>query len=187
MALHGLTYQQFLSQQEDEVKLMKQFLRVDEQGYYIEPVILELVKDDEGNEVYPVDDYMVGIPFENGMYKPRWTGTEWIDEITQEELDEGRILTEKQRLKEFLEGPPSNERLGYLIIDSDIDNLTQENKSVRLGNSLIDNDIQNIILEKENLLLKEQNLMLGNKIIDMDLELLDIKNKVDAEGENPND
>lgn len=100
---------------------MKQFLKIDTQGYYIEPVILMPIFNLEGVDYYFPEDYiehilkeeqpedlteflkdysflpkmncktpkefMIETPFTDGMYKPRWTGTEWVDEITQEELD----------------------------------------------------------------------------------------------------
>lgn len=58
---------------------MKQVIRVDENGFYVEPV---LIQDDA--EI-PAD--CVETPFIDGMYKPKWTGEEWIEGATQEEID----------------------------------------------------------------------------------------------------
>src|SRR5699024_4666753 len=39
---------------------------------------------------------MIETPFTDGMYKPRWNGSEWVDEITEEELDKKRQEAEAQ-------------------------------------------------------------------------------------------
>lgn len=65
---------------------MKQFLKIDEEGYYIEPVILmpEIVN---GDPVYDASEYLIEERYTEPLYKPKWTGTEWVEGITQEELD----------------------------------------------------------------------------------------------------
>ena len=148
---------------------MKQFLKIDEEGYYIEPVLLSPIITLEGTPIYFPEDYiehvleeeqpedlqeflkdynlpkhncktpkerMIEIPFTDGMYKPRWTGTEWIDEITQEELDEMQREADAQpRMMSFeamsmkLEHTEKvvNELIKQFVL---ADNLTDEQKGI---------------------------------------------------------
>ena len=59
-----------------------QVVRIDKNGYFIEDVIL---KDEE--EI-PANCIETLVPTKTqGFYKPKWTGTEWIESLTQEEID----------------------------------------------------------------------------------------------------
>ena len=168
---------------------MKQFLKIDTQGYYIEPVILQpLFTGEDGNEYYFPEDYieqiikpapeesieiteefieenrlpelncrtpkkyMIDIPFTDGMYKPRWTGTEWIDEITQEELDERKLQAKLEREREMLENPT---------------------EQMLLGRQMADVELDNIVLEQQVELLKQQNALLANLMVDMELKMIE--------------
>lgn len=57
--------------------------RIDREGYFLEDVILQ-----EGEEM-PVD-CIEGRPntTERGFYRPRWTGTEWVEDMSREKIDE---------------------------------------------------------------------------------------------------
>ena len=169
---------------------MKQFLRVDEQGYYIEPVALQpITVDEEGNKYYFPEDYAVdilklekpieiseefikdyGLPeancrfpkeslveelFPDGMYKPRWNGTEWVDEMTQEELDNKIQQARIDREREFLENPT---------------------EQMILGREVMETELQNLLLEQQIDLLSQQNALLANLVIDMELHMLEGEN-----------
>ena len=171
---------------------MKQFLKIDENGYYIEPVILMPIFNLEEVDYYFPEDYiehileeeqpedlqeflkdynflpkmncetpkdrMIETPFTDGMYKPRWNGTEWIDEITQEELDarqeeadaQQRVMTfEAMSMKLEHTEKVVNEFIKQFIL---ADNLTDEQKGVitsqyrkiGVGDTVYPNEIVNI-------------------------------------------
>ena len=148
---------------------MKQFYKIDDEGYYIEPVILRpIIEVDEDLIVYFPEEFalhilgelevpeitdefieeynlpkancktpkerLIDTPLADGMYKPRWTGTEWIDEITEEELDAMREEADAQpRMMSFeamsmkLEHTEKvvNELIKQFVL---ADNLTDEQK-----------------------------------------------------------
>ena len=149
---------------------MKQFYRIDEEGYFVEPIILRPIISIDDTEYYfpeefalhilgllevpEIDDAfleeymipkmngrtpmerMIDIPFTDGMYKPRWNGTEWVDEITDEELDEMREEADAQpRMMSFqamsmkLEHTEKvvNELIKQFVL---ADNLTDEQKEI---------------------------------------------------------
>ncbi len=58
---------------------MRQLYRINENGYYIEPVILKKDK-------HIPDDCIVERP-PNGLYRAKWTGAEWIEDMTEEEIN----------------------------------------------------------------------------------------------------
>lgn len=169
---------------------MKQFLKIDEQGFYLEPVLLRPIISVEDDDYYFPEEFalhilgeeheitdkfieeydlpklncetpksfMIETPFTGGMYKPRWIGTEWIDEITQEELDAMREEADAQpRMMSFaamsmkLEQTEKvmNELIKQFIL---ADNLTDEQKElissqyrvIALGDTVYPNEVVNI-------------------------------------------
>lgn len=57
---------------------MKQVYKIDETGFFREPVIV--------NENEMPDD-CVPEKWKTPLYKPKWNGTEWIEGLTQAEID----------------------------------------------------------------------------------------------------
>jgi hypothetical protein len=71
---------------------MRQVFRIDENGFYVEPVLLE--KDQE-----VPNDCSEAIPLE-GLYKAKFVNGEWVEGLTQEELDTLKnILPEPEPLE----------------------------------------------------------------------------------------
>lgn len=50
--------------------------RIDENGFFLEDVLTEETGPD-----------LIEVPAPGGLYKPRWTGTDWVEGLTQEEID----------------------------------------------------------------------------------------------------
>jgi hypothetical protein len=57
---------------------LKQVYKIDNVGFYIEPVIIE------GEE----QEGLISFPIPEGLYKPKWNGEEWEEGLTQEEIEE---------------------------------------------------------------------------------------------------
>lgn len=58
---------------------MKKVIKVDKNGLFVEDVI---IKEDEK---VPID--CIEYPCQNGFYTPKWTGTEWVEGLSQNEID----------------------------------------------------------------------------------------------------
>jgi len=58
---------------------MRKVLKIDSNGFYIEDVILQ------DSKAIPSDCIEIICP--DGFYKPKWNGTEWIEGLTQVEID----------------------------------------------------------------------------------------------------
>lgn len=82
-----------------------QVYRINENGVYIEPVVLR-----KGQEI--PSDCIALIP-PNGLYRAKWTGTEWMEDMSQEEIDE---LNNQPREKTQLE--ILQETVDMLVLDS---------------------------------------------------------------------
>lgn len=67
---------------------MKLYRRIDDEGCFIEDVLLEEVPytyNEEFNKVY--DEHYIEKEVPQGFYKPKWNGTEWKEGISQEEIE----------------------------------------------------------------------------------------------------
>jgi hypothetical protein len=73
---------------------MRKVLRIDSNGFYIEDVILQ------DGKVTPTDCIEIICP--DGFYKPKWNGTEWIEGLTQAEIDAIKNVVMPPTLEEQL-------------------------------------------------------------------------------------
>lgn len=64
--------------------------RIDENGYYVEPM--------EATDETTLTDDLVTIAPPNGLYRAKWTGTEWVEDMTQKEIDELNKPTAEQEI-----------------------------------------------------------------------------------------
>lgn len=60
---------------------MYQVSRIDEDGYFLEPVVVE-----EG--VVLVDEDIVAVPVPEGFHRPQWDGEAWIEGMSSEDIEE---------------------------------------------------------------------------------------------------
>lgn len=71
---------------------MIKLLKIDENGMFIEDVIVKEIptvthEDEEGNLTLIPDPQFIQTPCEGGFYKPKWNGTEWVEGLSQAEID----------------------------------------------------------------------------------------------------
>ncbi|MBS4200274.1 hypothetical protein KHA93_11595 [Bacillus sp. FJAT-49732] len=75
---------------------MKQVYKINSEGFYIEPVIID-------EDVEETPENCVELAPSDGMYRPKWTGTEWIEDMSQEEIEAlknaPKPLTEVEQLR----------------------------------------------------------------------------------------
>jgi hypothetical protein len=76
--------------------------QVDENGFPTTSVVVYF--DDEDNLLTEVDKDVIKVIIPQELYRPRWNGSEWIEDMTQEEIDElykpqPKELTEIEKLK----------------------------------------------------------------------------------------
>lgn len=59
---------------------MKKVIKIDNSGLFIEDVLLY------DNDFIP--DNCIITPCPDGFYRPKWDGKQWIEDLTQDEIDE---------------------------------------------------------------------------------------------------
>ena len=64
------------------------YKKIDENGLFIEDVILEEHPMIEQNGEMILDPYYVSEPVPQGFYHPKWNGTSWVEGLSEEEIDE---------------------------------------------------------------------------------------------------
>ena len=81
--------------------------KVDEQGLFIEDVIVKEYPLIEVDGEMVKDESFVSEPSQGGLYKPKWTGEEWIEGMTQVEIDTLKDVvqpqTEIEKLQEVVD------------------------------------------------------------------------------------
>lgn len=77
---------------------MKKVLKIDPNGYFLEDVLLE------DTEITPID--CVEVLCADGLYKPRFVDGEWVEGLTQLEMDVIKART--------LQKPTESERLAAI-------------------------------------------------------------------------
>ena len=90
--------------------------KVDEQGLFIEDVIVKEYPLIEVDGEMVKDESFVSAPSQGGLYKPKWTGTEWIEGMAQTEIDTLKDVvqpkTEIEKLQEVVDRLLLNDLMG---------------------------------------------------------------------------
>jgi len=122
------------------------YYRFDKDGYYIEPVAVEYF--DESNETIPDD--ITNIRPADGLYRAKWTGSEWIEtgEPQENEVENENEVGQNLSLDEKVE------QLEILVADL-------YSKSVQNGIISL-NEVPDVIAENVNR--KSQDLNKTNNI-----------------------
>lgn len=66
--------------------MLKQVYEINEYGYPKEIYVKDF--DEEGNCTEELAEDIITVDSPNGLYRAKWTGTEWIEGLSQEEIDE---------------------------------------------------------------------------------------------------
>lgn len=97
-------------------------LKIDEQGFFIEDVIVNeipMISDEEGNQI--PDPQYIQTTAQGGFYRPKWDGEKWVEGKTQAEIDE-IINTPKEPTKdEIIEQLLDNTETKVITIEETID------------------------------------------------------------------
>ncbi|MEK5175078.1 hypothetical protein NST63_17925 [Heyndrickxia sp. FSL W8-0496] len=65
--------------------MFKQVYRLDSKNFLVETLVVEF--DKEGNPIDKLESNIIITSPPHQIYKPKWTGTEWVEGATQEEID----------------------------------------------------------------------------------------------------
>lgn len=90
--------------------MYRQVYEINENGYLKNVHMVKFDDDDdddkEGNSIEELAENIVIMPPPNGLYRAKWTGIEWIEDMSQEEIDElnnhPRIPTDTEILMDYI-------------------------------------------------------------------------------------
>jgi len=97
--------------------------RIDQDGLYIEPVLLSLEYDEEGNELpTEVPEDCIADPVPEGFYHPKWDGKAWVEGLTKVQIDEMKnhsiqITPEDQEIKMIKKRLDETENATMVLMD----------------------------------------------------------------------
>lgn len=109
---------------------MKQYVRVDENGLFLEPVLFR-----DGDEI-PEDVVTAEVP--EGLYLPKWDGEQWIEGRTPQEIDD--ILNAPVT-------PTDTDILGQQLVQREIEIMQLQGENAMLGLTLVDLELRLMTLE----------------------------------------
>lgn len=89
------------------------YRKIDKNGYFVEDVILKEIPLLENGDFDP--HYISTAPI--GLYKPKWNGKEWVEALTQKEID---ILKIPQRMQEIKSKLQELDIKTYKYIDGEL-------------------------------------------------------------------
>lgn len=109
---------------------MKQAIRIDSHGYFIEDVLVE----DEFESTREI----ITDPCENGFYKPMWNGNGWEEGLSEQEIEE--IQNQPSLLSEL-------DIIGMQLVQRELESLEIRSENNMLGEQLVAIDLRLLSLE----------------------------------------
>lgn len=79
--------------------MKRQVYEIDEKGYIKNTYAAKV--DINGALIEVLEGNIVTYSPEQGMCRPKWTGTKWIEDMTQEEIDELKKQSEEPSFEDF--------------------------------------------------------------------------------------
>jgi len=98
---------------------MIKVMRVDQDGLFIEDVLLEdLAYEISGDTIQVNDEMLIVVAVPEGMYLPKWDGESWVEGMSQEEIDAIRnVVVEKTEVEVLREEQRSmQDALDFLLM-----------------------------------------------------------------------
>lgn len=79
--------------------MLREVFEIDQNGYITEKYVVEF--DEEGNCLEELAENIVVTSPPDGLYRAKWTGNEWIEDMTQEEINALNQLTAEQEIAQL--------------------------------------------------------------------------------------
>ncbi|TQR31987.1 hypothetical protein [Brevibacillus brevis] len=105
-----------------------QAYRIDVNGFFVEPVLISV---DLPPEQIPED--IVKERPTDGLFKAKWTGDQWEEGLTQQEID---------AIKNPLQPQPEPEIMGRQLVEKELQILQLQNENKVLGQSIVNLELR---------------------------------------------
>lgn len=70
--------------------MKKQVYEIDDNGFVVEIYVAEF--DDDGNPIEDLAENIITFDPPDGLYRPKWTGTEWVEDKSRAKFEEDEFL-----------------------------------------------------------------------------------------------
>ncbi len=81
----------------------KEVFMIDSNGYIVDKYVADFNNQGISIEEFPENVITVSLP--NGLYRPKWNGTNWVEDMSQEEINElknqPQPITQEQRISDL--------------------------------------------------------------------------------------
>lgn len=136
--------------------MLIQVIRIDPDGFFLEPVLFdsEQVRQHDIGLISLGDD-IVTSPVPEGLFKPKWKGSLWVEGLTQQEID---------AIKNKPIPPTELEIIGQQMVEKELQIMQLQNDNNVLGQQLAQKDLEIIQLQGDN-------HILGQSIVGLELRL----------------
>ena len=113
--------------------MKKQVYKIDSNGFLIGIHLAEF--DEDGNLIGELAENVILLDLPEGLYSPKWTGSEWVEDMPQSEIDE---------LNKPTDYPPTDtEILGQQMTEREFESMLQ-------GQQITDIDLRLFEMEVAN-------------------------------------
>lgn len=109
------------------------YAKVDADGFFVEDVIVDTSQE--------VPENYISKPVPEGLYKPQWTGEEWVEGLSQDELE--KILNAPRPVGPY-------EAIGDQLVDLELENCLLKQQNEFLGSQLVELELRLLQLEGGN-------------------------------------
>lgn len=120
-----------------------QISRISEDGFYLEPVLVnrnrleieayDTLIEEDGTETKFLKPDIVLDEVPEGLFTPKWSGTEWV---------EGKPLEEIEAIKNAPQPKSETQLLGEELVMKDLKIMQLESDNKSLGEQVVDHDIR---------------------------------------------
>lgn len=109
------------------------YAKIDADGFFVEDVIVDTSQE--------VPENYISKPVPEGFYKPQWTGEEWVEGLSQDELE--KILNAPRPVDPY-------EAIGDQLVNLELENCLLKQQNEFLGSQLIELELRLLQLEGGN-------------------------------------
>lgn len=111
------------------------YVKVDGDGFFVEDVVLDIGVEPEVESPYE----LISVPVPEGFYRPRWVEGEWVEGLTEEELE---------RFKNTPDPIDWQQAIGNQIVSLELENYLIKQQNDYLGSQLVDLELRILQLER---------------------------------------
>ncbi|MCM2674106.1 hypothetical protein [Alkalicoccobacillus plakortidis] len=150
---------------------MKQVYRISEEGFYIEPKIIDPIDFENSVPIYEIPSDCTEITPIDGLFQAKLVNGEWVEGLSKEKIDE--LLNVPIPVDPLTRLEQQNGELGQMITDSELESMMQ-------GQSVTELEIQSMIQGQQLTEMEIEQMMQGQQNTEFELRLMMVEAKMNV-------